>query len=284
MTSFTTQLTAISPLNSKASKSTSASGPRSAINLESAGLHRHSSLLREKGFIITKGNSGVKTRKEESVNDGDISERYLWDEPWTGSNGPRLTTETTRTEDEENATQTTERLTAEYGTATPIALTKTSNQAVINNLLKKSGTALGSTTLTQSRSIGVLPDVETLTDTSSDDTNLIIQRNQRFEEIFDTFTTAPHRTLSIGLPRATATSSLPPSSSEVQFPSPGRSWVEFDLNNPNKDQLEKRTFSWLDTESRDSVVVEDGEDVGRERVRSWKLERRADEMGWDGSI
>jgi hypothetical protein len=49
--------------------------------------------------------------------------------------------------------------------------------------------------------------------------------------------------------------------------------------------IPSRNFSWFDDKSRDSfLVIEDGEDIGRERVRSWRLERRADEMGWDGSI
>jgi hypothetical protein len=276
-------------------------------------------MLREKGFIITMGSNGTKKQTDESINEKDENNLYLWDEPWMGSNGPRWTSDTTTTEDEETATQNPATPTAEYGTATPVALTKITTQTVINNPLRKSGGTPAGIAATQERGVAILPAIppttahtENPSDTSSENMDLIIQGNRSFEEILDSFTNSPlysnslgspslhsHsigspslHSRSIGFPSVTTTRPMLSPFSQAQSSSERKSWAELNLDFPIESKLKtaeasarEKTYSWLDDGSRDSVVVfEDREDMGRERVRSWKLERRADEIGWDGSI
>jgi hypothetical protein len=51
---------------------------------------RHSTLLREKGFIITKGRGMNRPSNIGAIETivGTGEELYLWDEPYTGNNGP----------------------------------------------------------------------------------------------------------------------------------------------------------------------------------------------------
>jgi len=238
---------------------------------------------------------------------GDAFDRYLWDEPWTGNNRPRPTTETIRTEDDETATRTTETPTAEYGTAVPISLTRTSSKAVIHSSPRKSGGAQ-SVNVAQTRGFGILPDTSTADgteelDDESDDMNLIIQGNQHSKA--DNNTNQSFHSRSLGLPSITPMKT--PSSSHTQWQTLSRSqsqpqsqqsqrasWVDFDFDIPLENESRKKpesmkggkkTFSWLDDVSRDSFASDEVDgDAGRERVRSWKLGRRVDEMGWDGAI
>jgi hypothetical protein len=307
------QLGSLSPFPQKGfqTKSSSSSDPQSFIFTESSKSKRHSSILREKGFIITRGVSGTKSRNDYSVNSKEASDGYVWDEPWTGSNGPRPTIETAgKGYDDETATRTSDApTTAEYGTAKPLFLTRTTSKTIMNNPPRRFGAAPG-VNAPQARGFGILPDPSNSSGTtededddkievsSSDDLHLVFQGSKRpFKQVFSDLPkiTSSHHSPSIGFPSITATNpgsiryprSPPPTHSRLS------SRAEFDFAVPNVNKLRKpresgrgeKTFSWLDDVSRESFAEEDErEGMGRERVRSWKLGRRGEEMGWDGAI
>jgi hypothetical protein len=219
-------------------------------------------------------------------------------------------TETISLEDEETSTHTTDTpITTEYGTAVPLFLNKTSSKAILNNSPRKSG-GTQSINAAQPRGFGILPDTSTasgtterdedddIDDSSSDDIHLVFQGTKRpFEPIFSSAntTTSLHHSPSIGFPSITTKKPGPIQSPRSPPPTHSKrsSWADFDFDIPFENKLrrkpesdrEKKTFSWLDDVSKDSILDGDeGKGMGRERVRSWKLGRRGEEMGWDGPI
>jgi len=250
-------------------------------------LEREGTVLREKGFIITRGFGTRSSQKESST-------AHLWDEPWTGDNGPGPTNETIGSQERpqiaelDATTPSLTKLMAELDTATPVSIVRMSSTNIKPVITRRSEIKTGKQVVP---TIGVLPDASTVNDTepeeeeddSDENVDLIIQKPQTTETHLE----------SIGFPSIIARPGFRQRTGQA-------SWIDLDVDTdterPSRSRpaaSDKKRSSWLDDRSHDSI--EEGgppqnfgvpssvttETIGRERVRSWNYWRRADELGWD---
>jgi hypothetical protein len=132
---------------------------------------RHDDVLREKGFVITTGASRDKPLPEPRdekiapVSQDDAMD-YLWDEPWTGPNGPRPRTLSAALSPGESQQETTP-MSQRYEVAVPVkivARTQSTSKAAGASDRKPAGFGLN---IVEQKGVGVLPDSSTIPETTS---------------------------------------------------------------------------------------------------------------------